>query len=283
KPLSSMAVEPVLTPYLRRLGERDGVLPGRIGSSGRLEPHWRHIARLLDAPEHAFAPGRRLRELVERSGLPLIDGYRLAAPSPGRLPGPPWRRHPIGYNEAPRLAPFLRTACLVVVAYLTGMRTGEVLNLERGCVHHDPTTGLWSITGRHWKGARDHNGNKIPEGAQRQDPWTTVEQAARAIGALERLHGHQLLFPRELHPNPTINPQTSKRPGQARESRAVCLDIEALIDWINSYCDNAGLPDKIPADPHGRIAATRFRRTLAWHIVRRPRGLVAGAIQYGHL
>ena len=30
-------------------------------------------------------------------------------------------------------------------------------------------------------------------------------------------------------------------------------------------------------------SASRFRRTLAWFICRRPRGLVAAAIQYGHL
>ena len=47
-----------------------------------------------------------------------------------------------------RFAMFVPLACFVVVAYLSGMRTGEVLNLERGCLQHDPTTGLWSITGR---------------------------------------------------------------------------------------------------------------------------------------
>ncbi|MFF1715560.1 hypothetical protein [Streptomyces sp. NPDC058268] len=36
-------------------------------------------------------------------------------------------------------------------------------------------------------------------------------------------------------------------------------------------------------DPHGHIGLARFRRTLAWHIARRPGGLVALAIQYGHL
>jgi len=41
--------------------------------------------------------------------------------------------------------------------------------------------------------------------------------------------------------------------------------------------------ETIPADPHGPIGTARFRRTLAWHIARRPGGLVALAIQYGHL
>ncbi|WP_079158487.1 hypothetical protein [Streptomyces caniscabiei] len=44
-----------------------------------------------------------------------------------------------------------------------------------------------------------------------------------------------------------------------------------------------GPHEVIPPDPHGRIGTERFRRSLAWHIARRPGGLVALAIQYGHL
>src|SRR6202035_3371426 len=45
-----------------------------------------------------------------------------------------------------------------------------------------------------------------------------------------------------------------------------------------------GIPDQVmPADPCGTIGTTRFRRTLAWHIARRPGGLIALAIQYGHM
>ncbi len=45
-----------------------------------------------------------------------------------------------------------------------------------------------------------------------------------------------------------------------------------------------GLPGQaIPADPHGPIGLIRFARSLAWHIAHRPNGLVALAIQYGHM
>ena len=72
--------------------------------------------------------------------------------------------------------------------------------------------------------------------------------------------------------------------GQGRTVREMPRDIKNLIDWINSYCERQGLSEqRIPSDPHGPITQARFRRTLAWHIVRRPRGLIAGAIQYGHL
>jgi hypothetical protein len=38
----------------------------------------------------------------------------------------------------------------------------------------------------------------------------------------------------------------------------------------------------IPADPTKHLHAARFRRTVAHFIVRRPRGLIAAALQYGH-
>jgi hypothetical protein len=61
-------------------------------------------------------------------------------------------------------------------------------------------------------------------------------------------------------------------------------DIGRLVTSVNGYCQAAGLDEQIPPDPQGRnLAPSRFRRTLAWHIVRRPRGLVAAAIQYGHV
>ncbi len=39
----------------------------------------------------------------------------------------------------------------------------------------------------------------------------------------------------------------------------------------------------VPADPHGNLVLSRLRRILAWHIARRPGGLVTLAIQYGHM
>ncbi|WP_171821913.1 hypothetical protein [Microbacterium sp. CGR1] len=60
-------------------------------------------------------------------------------------------------------------------------------------------------------------------------------------------------------------------------------DIARFIEWVNRYCRDAHRPDNIPRDPAGPLTGSRFRRTLAWHIVRRPGGLVAAAVQYGHV
>jgi hypothetical protein len=60
--------------------------------------------------------------------------------------------------------------------------------------------------------------------------------------------------------------------------------IEDFVAWANAETAAQGLPgEAIPPDPCGAIGLGRFRRTLAWHIARRPGGLVALAVQYGHL
>jgi hypothetical protein len=58
--------------------------------------------------------------------------------------------------------------------------------------------------------------------------------------------------------------------------------IDHFAAWANREAASQGLPGEvIPSDPHGTIGLGRFRRSLAWHIARRPNGLVALAIQYG--
>ncbi len=282
--------ESALWSWLDQLHKAGEGLPSKPGPDGMQHVDWPHLCRLFDLNEHVFRPERPLRVIIDGARLPLVGPALLDIPITGRLRDRPWRTTRIRYDEAAELGRMLSTAAMVVLAYLTGMRTGEVLNLERGCAGHDSGTGLWFVTGKHWKSARDRNGNKIPEGEQRPDPWTTIRPVADAITVLERLHPHKLLFTAQLHP--TRIDHTHARPeqhrqlrfGQGRTARDLPRDIKNLIDWINNYCDRQGLPDqRIPSDPHGPITASRFRRTLAWHIVRRPRGLIAGAIQYGHL
>nr|ABY83576.1 hypothetical protein pSHK1.107 [Streptomyces sp. HK1] len=60
--------------------------------------------------------------------------------------------------------------------------------------------------------------------------------------------------------------------------------IESFVAWVNHHIMAQGLTgQRISADPHGPIAVARFRRSLAWHIARRPGGLIALAIQHGHM
>jgi hypothetical protein len=75
----------------------------------------------------------------------------------------------------------------------------------------------------------------------------------------------------------------SRRTQGGRSGTALNADIAAFSRWVNDYCAANGRLDAIPNDRRGAISGGRFRRTLAWHIVRQPRGLIAAAIQYGHV
>jgi hypothetical protein len=102
---------------------------------------------------------------------------------------------------------------------------------------------------------------------------------------VQRLHDSALLFPNILLVNGKAGANALKaRVGSARTSQQISNDINAMIGWINDYCHVRGRTDAIPAKPTRLpINASRLRRTLAWFIVRRPRGLIAAAIQYGHV
>ncbi|GAA3320671.1 hypothetical protein [Arthrobacter ramosus] len=177
------------------------------------------------------------------------------------------------------------TACYIVIAYLSGMRPGEVLTLTTGCLHHDPERDLWTLTGTRWKRATGSHGGKAEEGATRENPWVIHPLVAQAFTIAEELGDGRFLFGRSIRPKEN-RPRTRRlrtRPGQARTATQIAGDIASFAEWVNGFCRENSRPDTIPNDSDGRIAPSRFRRTLAWHIVRRPRGLVAAAIQYGHI
>jgi hypothetical protein len=158
------------------------------------------------------------------------------------------------------------------------------LNLERGCIQQDATNDLIVLRGKHFKGVRPSNG-AAPDGEIRSDPWTVVQPVVTAVDVVQRLHDVALLFPNILLVNGKASANALKaRVGSARSSQQISNDINAMISWINDYCHARGRTDAIPPDPTRLpINASRLRRTLAWFIVRRPRGLIAAAIQYGHV
>jgi integrase len=257
-------------------------LPGQRLPDGTVRPNRYHLGRLLKCSPSALLRSDYL-EVIAASGLPIADDAYLSYDTSGSLDGRPWLDKPITYAQAPVLARHLQTACFVIVAYLSGARPGEVLALRRGCISRDRASDLWLMTGKHAKGVVDADGNKKPDGELREDPWVVVEPVARAAAVLERLHDSPLLFPTTLAVSGRAR-TLGTRVGGSRTDAMISKDISRLISWINEYCLARGHREVIPPDRSGRpLAASRFRRTLAWFIVRRPRGLVAAAIQYGHI
>ncbi|MDT5050870.1 MAG: hypothetical protein QOG75_6789 [Mycobacterium sp.] len=210
-------------------------LPGkRSATTGELDYHYGYLARLLDT-EAVSLRTPASQAVLRSSGLALQEGAPLLLVPSGLIDGQRWRDDPIDESETRPLARHLMAACFIVVAYLSGMRPGEVLSLERGCVQRHPVTGMLLMTGRHWKGVRDETGTRF-------------------------------------------------RDGRSRGTQDVSRDLDAFRDWVNSYCTRTGRSDTIPRDAdHPSIQPRQFRRTLAWFIARKPRGVIAAAIQYGHV
>ncbi|MFD9503446.1 hypothetical protein [Streptomyces sp. NPDC060035] len=218
----------------------------------------------------------------EFQGVVVGNGAPLQVSITAQLDGRPWRG-PVDFEEAMELAGHLRTAALITVAYLTGMRPKEVLHLERGCGTAEPQpegTIRYRITGRHFKGVKDSDGNTIPEGEIRPHPWTAIEPVHQAVQVLEALQGGQLLFPRQLS-----RPLTARTHGGGAMTPSMASEhIQRFTAWANNLAQDHGRPhETIPGDPDGAVTLTRFRRTLAWFVHRRPGGRVALGIQYGHL
>lgn len=271
-----------LEAYLRPLIAGHDPLPAAT-FHGKPAPAVCYIGALTGASR------RQVEWFTRREGL-AAEVARRPGPCPmdipvtGRIAGKPWRTA-LDFNEAKILMRHLGTAAFIVCAYLTGARPGEVLALRTGCCP-DPVPGPDRQPGRHlirgleFKTATDEDGNHRSSGTEREVPWVAITPVVNAIRVLERMvpDGH-LLFGHDAHDARGERPDTgSLKPAALRER------IEDFADWANREAARHGLPgEAIPADPRGNIGLARFRRSLAWHIARRPNGLVALAIQYGHM
>jgi integrase len=263
-----------LLDHARRTGAPLPASPARPGKVNH-----GHVQRLIGIlPADRGGLSRRQHHLLDTCGLPLSTATPIGSIT-GQLNGHPWRAQPINVEELPTLTRALSAAAFVVVCYLSGMRPGEVLNLHRGCRATDPVTGELQVYGRPGKGY-----DRAPDGAtlataDGQRPWTVVAPVHAAIAILEDLHPHELLFPAGL----TVM-RHDRRPGgtHARQTNTVTRDLDAFVTWVNTTFTAQHGTVPIPADPTKHLHAARFRRTLAHFIVRRPRGLIAAALQYGH-
>lgn len=171
----------------------------------------------------------------------------------------------------------LRTACLIVCAYLTGARPDEVLGLRHGAAR-DPIdrpdgSQLFLIDGHVSKGIR--RGSNGAPGSPIPATWATIPVAALALKVAER-----------------VSRIMGRAEGRLFETDAGLSNPAVANGWVAKFvgfvnerlapnsADPAAL--SIPVtDSH--LTLRRFRRTLAWFITNRPGGEVTTAIQYQHV
>ncbi len=277
RPLEGLSSRQRLEAFVAAAAAQGHALPGHPARNPHEQAriNWSRIAVLLRLPHHQVHPS--LRPIVVDSGLPIADGSPMGTIT-GTIDGRPWRERPITTRELPGLVSHLSAACFVVVSYLSGMRPGEVLNLRRGCASQDEATGQLLVVGRYGKGTA-----RAPRPTVGDDPWgrswVVVRPVHQAMALLEQLSDSPFVFPASLLKPHQLRPAEhhARRPGE------ITSDLSNLIAWLNATFHRADGRPLVPADPAGRIYPTRFRRTLAYFIVRRPRGLIAAALQYGHV
>ncbi len=261
--LSYQAATEYLHDLLAELASRGLPLPGQRDEHGQLVTDTRGLA-IAARFFPRFLTTSRAQQLLAGSGLPLQqDMLRVTRFPPAA--GHPWRT---AHADTKTLLSLLRhviTACYVTTAYLSGARTGEVLNLRRGCITRDDAPGLVFMSGSQLKA-----GESRRERSPATIPWVVTGQTAQAVGVLEELFSSDLLFPGGWFFTGSWFTEPD-RPATRRSFR-ISTDIASFITWFNTTVATVTGHPAIPADDHGTITAPRPRRTLAWHIVRRPGG-----------
>ncbi|MFD7551717.1 integrase [Streptomyces sp. NPDC059816] len=268
-----------LNTYLADLSDQGRPMPSTI-VNGRPRTAALYIAGITGASlgqvNAALNKRRRWREyLAAHPG-----GCPMPAPVNGKIGGMRWAPS-IDYDEAPWLMRHLVTARFVVLSYLTGMRPGEVLGLRAGCCPDpDDTTQRHVIHGHVCKTAIDEDGIHLSNGELREIPWIAITPVVAAVRVLEGIiPDGELLFGSRFHQF------------DGRQGTKVALNSTGMRE-PRGELGRLGLPHRTtpgppprrdPPEPHSAIGTMRFRRTLAWHIARRPGGLIALTIQYGHM
>ncbi len=236
--------------------------------------NWCLLCRLLGINEAIFKP-------VNSSYRPAaVDLVRAAAEDPdravlgglirpsvfvqheGAVTPSPWVSE-IGLGECEHLASILRAACYVVIACLTGMRDGEIQELQ-----HDSIT-----TKDGWPALRavQYKGRASSVGDRRS--WWAPSPVLRAVSVLS-----------ELSPHPTyLFARATKNAGTYAPQR----DVPRLVEFVNGdpgtrIGRGAGLGLQRIAPCTEQINATSLRRSFAVYATTHAGAELGLGIQLGH-
>jgi integrase len=187
-----------------------------------------------------------------------------------------------GGRTTPEVYRHLLTACYIVIAYLSGMRDGEVLSLRVGCCYmkltRDGLRTRYMVRGRVYKG-RGVDGD--------EGDWVVNEPVVRAVRVLERIA--------EIEKRGEPGSPLFRILAHNRGGKQVHIKAGMMNGYLNRFRDHANRLASLGSDAVEyppiptynekvwHFQTRMFRRTLAWYIANRPFGIVAGAIQFQHV
>jgi hypothetical protein len=184
---------------------------------------------------------------------------------PGRAA--PWR---------PRLDPsslrteisHLRTACWIVVAYLSGMRDAEVRELTRDCSFTEPGADgriRHKFRGRVFKDRR-LDGD--------EEEWVVLDLVHHGVDVLHAVNDDTTHL---------FGYSGVRQDGMLARMRTRLNKFAAHVnDLFTPPHGDPFIPGPGPDHAPWVLNTLQFRRTLTWHIAHQPFGVVAGARQYKH-
>jgi hypothetical protein len=166
----------------------------------------------------------------------------------------PWTL-PLHERDVRDLTSLAATACLLVVATLTGMRESELMELRTGC-RRPPAAGPFT---RHRLAGKLIKGQPL---GGTDEEWVVIEQVHQAVALAERLSGHS-------------------EPGHPVFGRfSFSLRYRWFREWVNGP---AGRRLGLSPIPGGSVTLRALRRTLARELAYRPGGLLAAKIHLKHI
>lgn len=241
-----------------------GKIPGAVTAGGVVQAPNLALAGLL-----AGVPGglryHQARLTAAGGELGYEQGGLDTAMSHWPGSGQPWR--PRLDTTSLRTELFhLRTACWIVIAYLSGMRDAEVRELARDCSFTEPGPDgrtRHKLRGRVFK-------DRVLAGDCEE--WVVLDVVHQAVGVLL-----------------TVNDDATHLFGYSGVRKDgmnanMLTRLNRFAAHVNDLLAPPGGEAFIPGDGQAawELTTLQFRRTLAWHIAHQPFGVVAGARQYKH-
>ena len=243
-----------------------GKIPGAVTADGIAQaPDRALIGLLAGIPGGLWYHHARLAAAGDELGYEQGGLNTAMSPWPGS--GRPWR--PRLDTASLRAELFhLRTACWIVIAYLSGMRDTEVRELARDCAFTEPGPGgriRHKLRGRVFKD-RGLAGDA--------EEWVVLDVVHQAVGVLLAVNDdatHLFAYSGVRKDGMNANMLTRLNRFAAHAS-----------DLLTPPGGEAFIPGHGDSQAAWQLNTRQFRRTLAWHIAHQPFGIVAGARQYKH-